>query len=62
MIRYYDTQAGFKLVSVAEDDLKLLVLLLLTTKGWDYRNTPPHRFTWCLDPAGSFLPVGALNK
>lgn len=33
MVGYHETQSGFKLVSVAEDDLKLLTLLLLTRAG-----------------------------
>lgn len=40
----YMGQAGLKHVAV--DDLRLLVLLLLSSQGWDYRGSCHAQFVW----------------
>lgn len=39
--------ASLKTCGVAEDDLKLLIILLPHPECWDYSYVPPHQFIWC---------------
>lgn len=54
MMGYHETPSGFKLVSVAGDEFKLLTLLLLTTEGWDHSR---HRVGGTGDPTQGFLKL-----
>lgn len=46
---------------VAKEDLGLLILLLLPTECWDYRNTIPHHVYSVGDGTQDFTMLGNLS-